>query len=132
LSKLPPTAGSVARLIDASLSSLTSRRSVKEIARLAGMSPTMLSMVRYGRNKLPVEYVPKLAKALELDPRRLLLLVMEEGMRPEARQVLLSLLGRLVTDNEMAIIEIVRIASDGRDPAVTRSIEDGLLELFGR
>jgi transcriptional regulator with XRE-family HTH domain len=104
---------------------------VKEIARLAGMSPTMLSMVRYGRNKLPVEYVPKLAKALEIDPRRLLLPVMEEGMRPEARQVLTSLLGRLVTDNEMAIIEVVRIASDGSDPPITRRIEDGLLELFG-
>jgi transcriptional regulator with XRE-family HTH domain len=131
MSKLPPLVGNVARLIDASLRDVSFRRSVKEVARLAGISPTMLSMLRYGRNKLPIEYVAKLAAALDIDPRRLLLLVLDEGMRPEARNVLVSLLGRVVTDNEMAIIEVIRLVADGSDPGVTTKVEDGLLLLFG-
>lgn len=126
----PPLAGHVARLIDGSLNAIAPRRSVKEVARRAAMSATMLSMVRHGRNKLPIEYVIKLAAALEIDPRRLLNLVLGEAMRPEARDVVVSLLGRLVTDNEMAIIAIVRVASDGKDPGVTDKIENGLLHVF--
>ena len=97
---------------------------------MVGTSAVMLSNVRHGRNKLPIEYVAKLATALEIDPRRLLLLVLDEAMRPEARNVIVSLLGRLVTDNEMTIVEIVRAASDGTDPVVTREVENGLMDLF--
>ena len=128
--KSPPLAGHVARLIDGSLNAVAPRRSVKEIARIVGTSAVMLSNVRHGRNKLPIEYVAKLAAALDIDPRRLLLLVLDEAMRPEARDVIVNLLGRRVTDNEMAIVEIVRVASDGKDPALTKEVEDQLLNLF--
>jgi len=128
--KSPPLTGHVARFIDGSLNAIAPRRSVKEIARMIGTSAVMLSNVRHGRNKLPIEYVAKLASTLDVDPRQLLLLVLDEAMRPEARNVIVSLLGRLVTDNEMAIIEVVRVASGRKDPAVTGEVEDGLMHLF--
>jgi transcriptional regulator with XRE-family HTH domain len=128
--KSPPLTGHVARLIDGSLNAIAPRRSVKEIARMVGISAVMLSNVRHGRNKLPIEYVAKLASAFDIDPRHLLLLVLDEALRPEARNVITSLLGRLVTDNEMAIVEVVRVASEGMDPVVSKEVEDGLMNLF--
>jgi hypothetical protein len=48
---------------------------------MIGMSATILGMTRHGRNKLPLEYVAGLATALEVDPRRLPVLALNESLR---------------------------------------------------
>lgn len=50
-----------------------------ELAKLAGFrSPNMLAMVKAGASKLPLEHVPGLAQALDVDPAHLLRLALEQ------------------------------------------------------
>lgn len=91
-----------------------SPHSQREIAEAAGYpKPNILTMFKQGDTKLPVNKVPAMAKALGVDPAHLLRLVMEEYM-PEAWAAVESIIGKhIVSDEEMAVVEMVRQESRG-------------------
>ena len=58
----------VTQLISRQIDKLASRKSQREIASEVGYDkPNMLSMIKYGDSRLPLDKVPIFAKALELD-----------------------------------------------------------------
>ena len=62
----------LARFLDKRISQLRGRRSQKEIATLAGFpNANMMSMLKSGANKVPIDRVVPLAEALETDARYL-------------------------------------------------------------
>jgi transcriptional regulator with XRE-family HTH domain len=66
-------------------------RSQREIARIAGFTqPNMISMIKTGEAKLPLERVEKLAIALDCDPHRLAQVALEQFYGPEVLRLLRS------------------------------------------
>lgn len=98
---------------------LAPRKSQRDIAIEAGYDkPNIISMFKRGETKVPFDKVPALSKALEVDMVKFLRLFLEQpgGFAPDAID---SLLANLVTDNEMAVVEAFRDATNGRNPRVT-------------
>src|SRR5690349_5937385 len=88
----------------------------KEVADELGYpTPNVISMFRQGKMKVPLEKVPALAAALELDPRDLLLAAMTE-YAPATLRALTQVFGSFPTANETAILEFVRARTAQADP----------------
>jgi len=69
----------LAQFVTTRVLELRGRKTQAEIAAQAGFTnPNVMSMLKSGANKLPLDRVPSLAKALECDPAYLLLLALEQ------------------------------------------------------
>ena len=79
----------------------------------------IITMFKKGRTKLPLNKVAVMARALRVDPRHLLRLAMTE-YEPEAWSVITKTMGTDVsaTDDERAILDLVRASGSGRTPSV--------------
>ena len=104
-----------------------------EIATQAGfINVNMLAMIKAGSNRLPIDRVPALAKALDVDPAYLLLLALEQQIGSTEAQAIVSILSTAVTQNEMAWVEAIREASDLSDPPLTRRGRAAIFGVFGK
>jgi transcriptional regulator with XRE-family HTH domain len=92
--------------------------------------PNILSMIRSGKTKLPIARIPKMAKALEVDPVFLLDMAMRE-YDPETWTVIKSLVGRpAVSNNQYELLEVIREARPGEDFKVTENNKEKIMEFF--
>lgn len=93
-------------------------KSQLEIAEEVGYTkPNMITMIKQGKTKLPINKIPAFAKALGVDPVHLLRITMSEYM-PETWDVMESLLGEaIITEGEKKVLEIVRARGEGLDVA---------------
>lgn len=99
-----------------------SDKSQKQIAEECGyQNPNVMSMLKTGSTKVPINKVGLLAKALGVDPRHLLRMTMVEYM-PETWEVIEEILGSdfTVSDDEMKIIYVIREAGGGLVPDMSR------------
>jgi hypothetical protein len=95
------------------------------------LSVNMLSIVKSGAAKLPLDRVPDLAKALECDPARLFILAVEQ--QDTALAVAIRDIFQIaVTANEAVWIEELRDASDDSDPALTTKGRRAIRAVFGK
>jgi hypothetical protein len=112
---------------------LRPRKSQLEIASESGfLNPNMLSLLKSGACKLPLDRVVSLAKALECDPVKLFVLALEQLDRNTTEQAIRQIFGTLVTENEVAWIEEIRRASDHSDPSLTARGRSAIRGIFGR
>lgn len=117
--------------IDECIRKLAGRKRQKDIAREAGFrSANMLSMLKNGDSKLPLDRVPDLAAALETDPRLLLGMALEQDGLETTNSAIRAILGLVVTTNEIAWIEELRDASGRADPPLTARARKTLRGLF--
>lgn len=101
-----------------------------EVAELVGYkNPNVISMIKKGNTKLPMEKVGLMAEALGTDPAKLLRMVMSE-YSPDLLRVIEAALGNVVTQNEMALIEIWRDATHNEDPVIPSEAVKGLHQGF--
>jgi len=104
-----------------------------EIATQAGfVNPNMIAMIKAGSNRLPIDRVPALARALEADPAYVLLLALEQMVGSTEAQAIVSILSTAVTNNEMAWVEAIREASGMTDPPLTRRGRAAIFAVFGK
>lgn len=92
----------------------------------------MISMLRSDANKLPLDRVPALTRALEADPNLLFLLAIEQEGGETLRRTVESIFGTVVTQNEIARLEAIREASDRADPPLTARARSALRAIFGK
>jgi hypothetical protein len=88
-------------------------RSQKDIASDIGYAnPNVITMFKTGATKVPLQKVPALAKALGVDPKFMMRLVLAEYM-PETYEALESTLGEgsFVSDDELALVRFIRSAT---------------------
>lgn len=112
---------------------LKPRKSQTEIAAEAGfVNPNMISMIKSGASKLPLDRVPSLAKALDCDPAYLMRLALKQAIGPTAANAVLEVFGTPISDNEKGWLEEIRDASGNTDPRVTRGTRKVLRALFGK
>lgn len=85
-----------------------SKYSQKEIAEMCGFnSPNIITMLKQGATKVPVEKIPALAKALDIDRVEFFELVMK-NYRPKEYEVIVEIFGEPISDAERAIIKLLR------------------------
>ena len=93
----------LAKFLDTRLLELKHKKTQAEIAEDAGfVNPNMLTMIKKGATKLPIDRVPALAKALESDPALLLRLALEQSEGSTAAAAIYEIIGQPITKNEMA------------------------------
>jgi len=103
------------------------------IANQAGfVNVNMLSMIKTGATKLPLDRVVSLAGALEVDPAYLLRLALEQMMPNTDAQAIIEIMNTAVTRNEMAWVTAIRDASDHSDPPLTRRGQAAIFGVFGK
>src|SRR5689334_10108500 len=75
----PPVQTAVAKFLDRRMDELRGVKTQREIAQEAGFPrPNMLSMLKSGDSKLPLERIPGLARALDADAAHLFRLAMAD------------------------------------------------------
>lgn len=132
MTKPHPYSGSrAARFIAHRILELRPRKSQQDIAAEAGfVNPNMLSMVKSGKTKLPLDRVPSLAKALESDPKRLFLLALQQGGNETTNKAMEEVFGTVVTDHEVGWLEEIRSASDYTNPRLTARSRNAIRGIF--
>ena len=109
------------------------KKSQAEIAAEAGfINPNMVTIIKKGASKLPIDRVPALAKALECDPSLILRLALEQSEGSTAATAIFDIVGELVTQNERAWIAEIRDASSASDPRLTARAKAALRTMSGK
>ncbi|WP_373568634.1 XRE family transcriptional regulator [Paracoccus actinidiae] len=96
------------------------------------MNPNLISMFKTGASKIPLDRVPSLARALEVDPAYLMQLALEQAVGRTAAVALIEVFGPPTTINERAWLEEIREASGQTDPKMTARSRTSLRSVFGR
>lgn len=120
------TARMLEKAIDAS------RLTQREIADQVGFKQAnMISMMKTGECRVPLDRIPALAKTLGMDERKFLILAIHE-YHPGIHEVLVETLGLPLTDAELGIITMFRMAHMRGDVELSepfKKVLDGLLEI---
>lgn len=112
---------------------LSHRKTQKVIAHEAGfINPNLISMIKNGATKIPLDRVPALARALEVDPAYLMRLALEQAIGPTASVAVLEVFGTATTANERGWLEEIRAASSQTDPKLTARSRSALRAIFGK
>lgn len=123
----------LAKFIGQRVMQLRPKKSQIEIAAEAGfVSQNMLSMLKNGSSKLPLDRVPSLARALECDPAYLLRLTLEQVVGDTAAHALVEIMGTPITRNELGWLNEIREASDHSDPRMTARGRTAIRSAFGK
>lgn len=123
----------LARFLDKRISQLRGKRTQREIASLAGFpNPNVLSMLKSGTSKCPVDRVPALAEALETDARYLLRLALLQAWGDTAARVIDEIVGTILSRNEEAWVRELRDVTDNADPVLTARLRAQFRALWGR
>lgn len=103
----------------------------QEIADHVGYAnANVISMMKKGRTKLPLEKVGVMADALGADPAKMMRMTLKE-YAPELLDTIEKCLGGVVvTENEKALLEIWRDATNNADPAIPEDAIKGLHQGF--
>ena len=112
---------------------LAHRKTQREIAAEAGfVNPNMLSMLKSGKNKIPLDRVPSLAKPLESDAAYLMRLAIEQAVGATAAKAITEIFGTPATEHERGWLAEIRDASDNSDPRLTARSRTTLRRIFGK
>lgn len=123
----------LAKFIDKRVMDLRPKKSQIEIAVEAGfVSVNMLSMLKSGSSKLPLDRVPSLARALECDPAYLLRLTLEQVVGDTTAHAVVEIMGTPVTNNELGWLSEIREVSDHSDPRMTARGRAAIHAVFGK
>lgn len=122
-----------ARLIADRIRDLAFKKTQAEIASEAGFpNANMVSFLKSGRNKVPLDRVPSLAKALEVDPAFLMRLALDQAVGATAAKAITDIFGTPATENERGWLQELRDASDDSDPRITARSRTTLRSIFGK
>lgn len=118
--RFPHEDSPIAQFLSRRIDELAPHKSQREIAIEAGYDkPNIMSMLKRGETKVPLERVPLLAKALECDPLLLFRLAMEQ-QSPEAYKIMNQLIGVSVTPEEFKVVRELRRINKNTNPRFTQ------------
>lgn len=122
-----------AHLIAARIRDLAHRKTQAEIASEAGFAnANMMTFLKNGKNKVPLDRVPSLAKALEVDPAYLMRLALDQAVGATAAKAITDIFGTPATENERGWLKELRDASENCDPRLTARSRATLRAVFGK
>ena len=113
----------IAALVDKKVS--TTSMTQREIATAVGFkNQNMITMIKQGTAKLPLDRVPQMAKVLEVDPAFLFRLALEQFYEPSAVKMLNAVLDAPLSKNERAILNHIR--ERGNDPELSDKLRSAI------
>jgi transcriptional regulator with XRE-family HTH domain len=122
-----------AHLIADRIRDLSHRKTQAEIASEAGFAnANMMTFLKNGKNKVPLDRVPSLAKALEVDPAYLMRLALDQAVGATAARAITDIFGTPATENERGWLAELRDASNNSDPRLTARSRAALRGIFGK
>jgi transcriptional regulator with XRE-family HTH domain len=105
--------------------------SQREIAEAVGYkNQNMITMIKQGNSKLALDRVPAMARVLNVDPRHLFRLALEQSYSQQAATDLMMVLDSSLSDNERKLVEIYREATGGMNPPITPEIKAQIQSAF--
>ncbi len=120
MAKKPYQDSRLAKFLDMRLLELKHLKTQAQIAEEAGfVNANMVTMIKQGATKLPLDRVPDLATALDTDPALLLRLALEQAEGNTAAAAIYDIIGEPITENEKAWLVEIRDASGDTDPRLT-------------
>lgn len=121
----------MAKLLDKRISQLP--KTQREIAQDMGYSrPNILSMMKSGEAKVPLDRVPAMAKALDVDVALFFRLALEQNFRgTEIVKVINDIFGTMVSKNEVEWVETLRRVSDNSDPDLSPARSEAFEKFLG-
>jgi hypothetical protein len=127
-----PYAGTrLAKYLEKRILELRPKKTQLAIANEVGfVNPNMLSMIKAGRAKLPLDRVSALATALECDPVMLFQLAIEQLCGNTTEVAVRQIFKTLVTENEAAWLEEIRRASGNSNPSLTAKRQSAVRAIF--
>ena len=133
MAKKPYQDSRLAKFVETRVLELKFKKSQAEIAEEAGfVNANMITMIKSGASKLPIDRVPALATALDSDPAWLLRLALEQSHGGTAAAAIYEILNQPITKNEMAWITEIRDASGDIDPRLTSRASAAIRAVFGK
>lgn len=116
----PPFAHTaMAKFLSRKLEEIKGEKTAAEISRSLGYARgNLISMFKCGEAKVPLDKIPALAKALEVDIAHLMRLGLEQYW-PDKMAVISDAFGQIVTANELALLQEVRERTNNLDPKLT-------------
>lgn len=103
------------KLISDRIRDLAHKKTQAEIANEAGFTnEKMLILMKDGWIKVPLDRVPSLAKALEVDPEHFMRLTLEQALGEKTTKSILEILCTPATVNERGRLADLRYTSDDR------------------
>lgn len=122
----------LAKFLDRRILQLGGKKSQREIAIQAGFpNPNYVSMIKAGSSKLPLDRAPAMAKALNVDPKFLFNLTLDQAGFETTQAAVGDIFGTVVTNNEVDWLNEIRDASGHSDPCLTNRLRTSLRALFG-
>jgi transcriptional regulator with XRE-family HTH domain len=122
-----PLAQYISKQVDVQVSMGKNQR---QIAQEIGYDkPNMISMFKRGEAKVPLDKIPALAKALNVDPAYMFRLAIQQYW-PDMHKAVAQIFGTVLTRNETKMIDVIRRATKGTDPEVTDNLERKLKVAF--
>ncbi|MER8565954.1 XRE family transcriptional regulator [Mesorhizobium sp. M0924] len=129
----PYSESRLAKFVERRILELKPRKTQSLISSEAGFAQhNMLTNIKVGNSKLPLDRVPALAKALECDPALLFRLALEQIGGETTALAIRNIFGSIVTRNEADWLEEIRAASNHQDPALTSRARAALRGTFGK
>jgi hypothetical protein len=94
-----------------------------DIAKEAGFDkPNIVTMIKQGKTKVPLNKIGSMAKALEIDPVFFFKMCVKEYM-PDLMEIITAITNQpVITNNEMEFIEVIR-SSDVSNPKLRSESE---------
>ena len=133
MAKKPYENTRLAKFLETRVLELKHKKTQAEIAEEAGfVNQNMITMLKKGSTKVPIDRVPALAKALESDPALLLRLALEQSEGSTAAAAIYEIIGQPISKNEMAWIVEIREASGDIDPRLTSRASSAIRGVFGK
>lgn len=119
----------VARFLDKHIDQNVNK-SHREIAQAAGWTQSnMVTMIKKGDAKLPLDRVVPLARAIDVDPLFLFRMALEQFMPDDAEAA--KMLDFICTVNETEILGVIREVSGNSDPGLNDQRRAALTKAFG-
>ena len=133
MTRKPYATTSLVTFLQKRIAELKPIKTQSDIATEAGFANVnMLAMIKAGSARLPLDRVPALAAALEVDPARLFLLALRQSEGWALTTAIEQIFGTVVTKNEVAWLKALREASDNTDPSLTKRAHSALRAIFGK
>lgn len=127
---MPYADSKIARYLTKQIDSVANEKSQREIAAEIGYDkPNMLSMIKRGESKVPLEKIPLLARSLHVDVGHLMRLAMEQYW-PSMHEAIRESFGYTVTKEEFAIIAYIRELTKDENPSLTAELKKRIKEAF--
>lgn len=124
--KYPFEDSAIAKFLSKQIDTLAGYKTQREIAAAVGYDkPNMLSMLKRGETRVPIQKIPLLARALEVEPSFLFKLAMEQHW-PGEHKVISEIFGDVLSSNERQLVNYAREVTGNNVPALTDDIKDGI------